>query len=228
MVWYYCDFCNRNINVKEGSEPYCKSCNVFIFSPSVPPEVRKKRQLERTTTCNNCKRDVYAVPLEAGIHLISRSGEIRKRVIEEPKKKTRLIPDRRFKSGYREEEKGLNCCMCIFFIILLIIFIGLAIMTYGIALLALIPVWLIYRDRQQKKKEMISKINETIDKSLQYLYDLQGKFQYFCKYCYHGINLSGEKSPIIHTDVKEILFCGLCGAKNKSGSLYCIECGNRL
>lgn len=232
MVWYYCDFCNRNINVKAGTEPFCKSCNVFIYSSDVPSEVRKQRQKERTTRCGNCKRDIYAVPIEAGIHIISKMGEIQVRQIEEPKKKVKYVRDRRYKSGYREEEAGMSTCLCIIYCIITLIIIGLAIITYGIALLGFIPVYLYYRKKQKKKREMVSSIQEETNNQLQYLYDLQGKFYYFCKFCYKGVSLKGE-SPLQQEQIgfelkQETIICEKCGSKNTGKDKFCTYCGTEI
>jgi len=186
LVWHYCEFCNKNIQVSEG-RINCKSCGRLLYSQTITAEEKKRRDRERTTYCEYCDKMEYAVPIEIVTSNIKKQGQMALHSIKTPPKPVLRVKDGRYKSGYRLTEEGekqemLYCILCI-----------LTIVTLG---LALIPIGIYYHLKSKKEKEEIkTKFNITagsLDIVLQTLNGISGSFNYVCRRCYNGVKL-GEK-----------------------------------
>ncbi len=76
MVWYYCEFCNKNINVESGIIPTCNQCsNLLTYSTMDSAEINRRKR-ERTTYCKVCNIMVYAVYIQDAINSVIKSGDI--------------------------------------------------------------------------------------------------------------------------------------------------------
>lgn len=189
MVYYYCEFCNKNIQVSEGLIN-CKSCGHLLYQNTITPQERKRRDRERITYCEYCDKMEYAVPIQVVVSNIEQQGQTALHSIKYPSKPVLQVKDGRYKSGYRltkegEEQEMLYCILCI-----------LTIVTLG---LALIPIGIYYHLQSKKEKENIqSKFNITagsLDTILQTLNGISGSFSYVCRRCYNGVKL-GEKESL--------------------------------
>ena len=56
MFFYYCEFCNKNINIVAGTLPVCKECGNYLSNYTITPEERKRRRKERSLYCDNFNR----------------------------------------------------------------------------------------------------------------------------------------------------------------------------
>jgi len=232
MVYYYCEFCNKNINIKTGMPHNCKICGNYLSNYTLTSEEIKRRQKERKGNCNYCNEIVYGVPID-----IVLNNALQKKEWELKAYQKSLVS--RF---------PLYLC-CIWFICL--IPIGLfAPFTYDIegnlnfynplTWILFIYTWiwliggsyLIYRQynkiklkTKEEKKETIQKLNEKYEKILNPLFNTKNSFQYICPKCYRGVK---SKQEIITKKPSTKVICEKCGSENKMVSSFCIECGNSL
>lgn len=61
MVWYYCEICNRNVNIGQNKKPICPKCFLLLKTHNLTPEEIKKRRKERLSYCKTCKKMIYSV-----------------------------------------------------------------------------------------------------------------------------------------------------------------------
>ncbi|MGQ4876888.1 MAG: DUF559 domain-containing protein, partial [Promethearchaeia archaeon] len=188
MVWYYCEFCNKNIQVSEGVIK-CKNCGHLLYPNTITQEERKRRDRERTTYCEYCDKMEYAVPIQIVILDVQRQRQLTLHSIKNPPKPVLKIKDGRYKSGYRLTEEGekIETLYCILFF--------LTIITLG---LALIPIVIYYHFKNKKENNKIQAkldlISTNFGNVLQNLHIISENYSYVCRRCYNGVNLGVKES----------------------------------
>ncbi len=223
MVWYYCEFCNRNVNIPSNRPPTCKDCGTFLSRFTITKEEKKIKQKERTTYCNNCNMMVFSVPIHLICDTLTKGSQLQISTILTRPKTVYFKEDRRYKSGYKMTAEGQEQCFkyCLYTFLVII--------TFGIAL---IPI-LYYSSKQRKKREQAAQgIYEVTQKSINTFLALQQQgFQFVCRRCYNGVKL-GKKYPsdIIESEKPEaeVLICEFCGTQIKKDAKFCIGCGARF
>lgn len=235
MVYYYCEFCNKNINIKAEAIPICPECQHPLHSPSITTQERKRREREHTTYCENCDLIVYSVPVQHAIKTLNEENHHKINLIKNPPKVPHYVKDARFKSGYRTTKKGeeaefVACCYCILFLI----FIGLAVVTYGIALLALIPLYLSYQKKEEEKNQVIQGIYDSGQKAISVLDKTKEEFKYVCNRCFSGVKLGKLPEKIKSKPILSKItpsnkrYCKFCGAETNLKVKFCENCGSEL
>lgn len=65
MAWYYCEFCNQNVQIsKKKRKAVCMNCGHFLVANSINQEEQQRRKSIRTGHCPKCDRDRYGIPLD--------------------------------------------------------------------------------------------------------------------------------------------------------------------
>ncbi|MFX0039875.1 MAG: hypothetical protein ACFFAB_11110 [Candidatus Heimdallarchaeota archaeon] len=65
MALYYCEFCNRNIEIsKKIKKAVCTNCGHFLITHSLNQEDQQRRERTRVMYCSKCNREQYGVPLD--------------------------------------------------------------------------------------------------------------------------------------------------------------------
>ncbi len=238
MVWYYCEFCNMNVQIREGALKKCKTCGHFVHEKPLTNEERKRRKRERATYCEHCDLMVYAIPVELAMKMVQEETSYTANLIKNPPKEPYFVEDRRYKGGYRMTPAGeCSCCLCSILCSLILIFIVIAIATYGIALIGLIPVLYYYKKKADKKKANLLKIQQEGQNLMNILYAISTRYRFVCRRCFNGVELN--KAPKLQIDKKLIAsqisednrstrFCELCGTENKVSNKFCVYCGNEM
>jgi len=211
VVWYYCEFCNRNVQILREldkdiqKKPICETCGHFLVKGTITQQERERRKKERTTYCPNCNQLVYSVPI----------GVIRNEYYQ------------------KIENSNLGCFVCctIFFfldvlgtlitfivnnfqfpyLIMFLVFLGI----FTIFLLITIK---IYNNEKIKKEEI-----DTYIRNL--------KYEWFCTKCLDGVELNKKPPSDLNYIVKnkqQKVICPFCGKDNPNGNKFCGECGNKL
>lgn len=233
MVFYYCEFCNKNISIKADAIPVCKECGHFLYNSNVTTQERQRRERERTTYCSNCDLMIYAVPIQLAFNAIREQTQHTTNLINNPPKAPQYVKDGRYKSGYRVTKEGeqyqmMMCCYCF----LALIYMGICIMTFGIALVALIPLYFYHKKQNEKKKQLLQKTQKLGESTINVLYETQKQFQYVCSRCFSGVKLDRapklKSEKIYRVATPQLCYCELCGSQNNSKSRFCVSCGNEL
>lgn len=193
VVWYYCDYCNKNVRYPEEFIPLCKECGFYLKRGKASDEEISQVQEERTVYCPRCAKMVYSVPID----LIIRKME--EKVSKDTK---RLNQDKkRVKQEYRLKMSNWSYLFCTCIPILLVSMI-FALMAYGpIAFLILIPIGiLIYIDIQEKTKlknkrleirdTMARKLDEDLTRSKNELLKAREHYQNICNECMNAVSPS--------------------------------------
>ncbi len=180
MVWYYCEFCNRNVNIPSKKHPICKDCGTFLSQFSITPEERKIREKERTTYCNSCDMMIFSVPIHLISDTLTKGSQLQASTILNKSKTTYFKEDRRFKSGYKMTPEGQTQCLKY------VVYSFLIIITAGIAL---IPILYYYNNQKKKREQAAQNIYKNNQEGMKSLKTLQQQgFQYVCRRCYNGVN----------------------------------------
>lgn len=237
MVYYYCEFCNKNINVRAATIPICKNCGHLLISSSITTQERLRRERAQTTYCEYCDLMVYGVPVDTAINIHSQETQLRANQVKNPPSPELIRQDRRYKKGFRLTSEGETyCCKIIIVIILIIILIVFAVSTYGLALLVLIPIYLYFRKKKKEKNFLIQNIYNTGQNLISILYEIKNQFQFVCHRCLNGVIIgtkpyskeTKDRTESISITIPVLRYCELCGAENKSDTLFCVECGSKL
>lgn len=72
MVYYYCEYCNKNINLSSKAPPVCKVCGNDLREYSLAYEEIRRRQKNRVGHCSQCNEMVYGVPIQIVISIINK------------------------------------------------------------------------------------------------------------------------------------------------------------
>ncbi len=202
MVWYYCEFCNKNIQVSEGRIT-CKGCGHLLYNRTITKEEKQRRDRERTTYCEYCDKMEYAVPIQIAISNTEQQGQLALQKIKHPPRTALRVKDGRYKLGYRLTEEGkkkelIYCVLCI-----------LTIFTLG---LALIPIYLYYHLKNKREREGINLMVDSAIGDLDYLSDFLNQtsvnYDYICRMCIKGVKL-GE-SPNLNVKKAHLHFDERC------------------
>lgn len=188
MVFYYCEFCNRNVQIRAGSINRCGQCGHFLHSASITLDERRRRIHERTTYCSNCDLLVYTVPIELAINAVNEEKQYDLSIIANPLNSQLYVKDDRFKSDYRlkQEAHTLWSVLCL----VILIFIALAIVTGGIALIAIFPLYYFYKKKKKKKQAIILENAHRAQDSVENLIAARSNFRYVCHRCLYGVELN--------------------------------------
>ncbi len=216
MVWYYCEYCNRNVNIKAEDKPLCTQCGHLLMNQTVTQEERKRRQKERTFYCQNCDQMVFSVPLNV----------VRQEL---------LI---RFRGGHNK------LCFCFSLLIAIFfafgIFGGIGMLFSGeyevnealtgiIGSCVFVGIFLILSLYYKKQQEKRDKLKENAFSSIENL--RQQGYEYLCSNC-----LDGVKSREIDTSREAqfakqgniIKYCEQCGKESLGQDEFCVGCGNKF
>ena len=71
QVKYYCQFCNKNINIKKGKVLRCSDCGYFLISSKLAPKEIIKKKIELTTYCAHCDKIILSIPVKTLIDAFS-------------------------------------------------------------------------------------------------------------------------------------------------------------
>jgi len=223
MVWYYCEFCNRNVNIASNQPPTCKDCGTFLNRFTITPEEKERKRKERTTYCNNCNMMVFSVPIHLMVDTFTKGSQLQISRILTSHKIAYFKRDRRYKSGYKMTAEGEAQCFKYG------LYAFLVIITAGIAL---IPILYYYNNKKKKRETSAQYVQENTHIGLNALQTLQQQgFQFVCRRCYNGVKL-GQKSPSISMEEKKLeaatVICEFCGTEIKKDAKFCIGCGANL
>lgn len=211
MVWYYCEFCNKNINISAEVKAVCTQCGHILLKQTMTQAERNRRNKERTFYCSNCDQMVYCVALDTlKRHALARL------------------------SG------GHDMLCCIFSLLISILFLvaivgGIGMFFTGesdiaetlagvIASGVLAGIFLILMLYFKKAKEKKEQKKEDIEISIR---ELSKNYRYVCGKCYDGVS---SKRKEVQTVQQESVFkyCEFCGIENVASAKICVECGSEL
>lgn len=71
MVYYYCEICNNNIDLRKGKNLRCKQCGYFLITPKLNLEEILRRKERLTTYCSHCDKKVSSIPIKIMITAIT-------------------------------------------------------------------------------------------------------------------------------------------------------------
>jgi len=235
MVWYYCEFCNKNANISiQYTTTQCTRCGRHLHLQSLTQQEIRRREKERTTYCKNCDKMTYSIPTEFIVSEIATNQESLFRL-----QKTKL------KNTFRLLFL-LTLGVIIYFFVFIFVNIARVLIPEGYIERILtgiigcgISIVLAFVFRKLKKvKDKKNKIGlkELDDKARNlegYINQLrENKFQYICTNCFNGVILH-KKPPSRQDRIEEaakysIVFCEKCGNKNPIDSKFCNNCAHSL
>jgi len=64
MAKYYCEICNKNVEVPNLSKLNCNECGFSLVEGKLTTEDIAKRNGERTAYCHKCSRQTFSVPIQ--------------------------------------------------------------------------------------------------------------------------------------------------------------------
>lgn len=236
MVWYYCEFCNKNVNVSTQyrTPSQCTRCGRRLNLQSLAPKEIRRREKERTTYCKNCDEMTYSMPTEIIINVLATNRENFFQLQS-------IKPKNIFKSLFL-----LSLGVIIYFFVFIIVNIARVFIPEGYIERILtgiigcgISIVLAFVFR--KLKNVKNKKNKIVSKELQdkarnfegYINQLrEDKFQFVCSKCFNGVILY-KKPPTRQEQIEEaakysIVFCEKCGNKNPIDSKFCNNCAHSL
>lgn len=170
MESYYCEFCNKNVEIETKIKLVCKDCGFLLTQGNLTAQEIEKRNAERKAYCIKCGKPTYNVPIQSFINAYSRERD-----------------DRIKNLKYNIPKRNLYLCFFIVFMIPFIILLVVA--TYGLILLAIVVLIVLYFVHIKNKK--IKEINEDTRKIISAFEEDQKKFEFACSVCGSGVSLRG-------------------------------------
>jgi hypothetical protein len=196
---------------------------------------RKRREKERTTYCGKCDLMVYSIPIDVAIYSFSNEAHLRANLLKKPSRGPLFKQDKRYKSGYKTTSEFDSLC-CYIFILLLVTGLAIAAImyTFGIALIAEVPIlylaWRYFKKKNEKEKSKIRSVFDIGQSLTDSLREIQKNYQYICNRCFNGVELK-KKPDTKKKKTKQnsaALICERCGTANSENSKFCVECGTSI
>ena len=234
MVWYYCEFCNKNVNVSTtyNVRPRCSRCSRPLYYQNLSQQEIRRRDAERTTYCENCNQMMYSLPTTFLIKEIREHGDVKLFQIHGTKRK----------NIYKFLAPLFWAFSVLFLFYMIILIINPSIGEYSfVVYLITSPVcvgigfifWKL-KDRRNIKNQKIDQQIQEKQKDIEgYIAQIQEKqFLYVCNQCFNGVVLH-KKAPSHQDRIREAstestVYCEKCGFSNNIESKFCTSCGYSL